>query len=822
MADCKLKSNLLFEGLARAAKGNKAERRFNIKVKFNFKKVASVIASTVMIGSTVALAAAANFPAPFVSNGTGNVAVVMGSSAAAQADMTAALEITGKLTPLITSASTTSTVAGGDFVQLERSSDKFNLGEDTNDFYPTLDSEELSVVLADGTYLNDANNEFDYEQSITPAALVLTHFLESKFNGDKPIIGFNINSGDQILNYTLDFTDAAEGGTAFADLENTELKMLGRSFYISQAEATSNGVKLTLLDSANSVIISEGETKTVTVNGKSYTVAIDFVEDANTAKLTINGETTNSIDEGETFRLTDGSYVGIKDVSYNSKDSGVSKVELSIGTGKLVLENGEKVELNDETLGSVKDAQGYKSDVYAYISNSSTNLNSIMLGWVANGDIFVAPGTDLIMPGFNTIKFSMGAWTVPAAEVTTIDDDGDSVRIATTIKDGPVDFSILYANSSVTGFAGLGADSETVLVTNESAAPHLGLNLSQESYFVATWVNSDDAESYVYQMSSIENNSANTKTEVVLDNLAGGGDITLSEVGDTADKGQIRFTLLAANDVLETATVKIDKTGSSGTVRSNLLVTASGLEMRLPVANTTTFAGSINLTGANPTSWVMSFYEEDENDVIAGGTDTFNVTVGLDAGDGTEPTAVTGVTMLESEDDSDVDVGYVVSPLATKFEFDNPSDGLSNVKISYGGQESYAEVFISETAASVTTSVGSTGSLLIKDNEVATAGAGKNLIVVGGSCVNTYAATLLGSSSPVCGADFTARTGVSAGQFLIQTIARSDAAEKVATLVAGYDAADTVSAAKYLVSNTVSTDAGTKKKVVSATSLTVA
>jgi len=46
---------------------------------FNFKKIASVASSAVMVMSTVGLAAAVNFPAPFVQNGQADVAVVYGS-----------------------------------------------------------------------------------------------------------------------------------------------------------------------------------------------------------------------------------------------------------------------------------------------------------------------------------------------------------------------------------------------------------------------------------------------------------------------------------------------------------------------------------------------------------------------------------------------------------------------------------------------------------------------------------------------------------------------------------------------------------------------
>ncbi len=93
----------------------------------------------------------------------------------------------------------------------------------------------------------------------------------------------------------------------------------------------------------------------------------------------------------------------------------------------------------------------------------------------------------------------------------------------------------------------------------------------------------------------------------------------------------------------------------------------------------------------------------------------------------------------------------------------------------------------------------------------------KNLIVVGGSCVNTVAAELLGSAALLCGADWEAKTGVGSGQFLVQTFSRTGG--KVATLVAGYNAGDTTNAAKYLTTQTaIDTTAGKKYKGSTATS----
>lgn len=66
-------------------------------MKFNFKKIASVLAGAVMATSTVAFAAAANYPAPFVKNGNADVAIVYGSMPGADVDLVAAIDISTNL-----------------------------------------------------------------------------------------------------------------------------------------------------------------------------------------------------------------------------------------------------------------------------------------------------------------------------------------------------------------------------------------------------------------------------------------------------------------------------------------------------------------------------------------------------------------------------------------------------------------------------------------------------------------------------------------------------------------------------------------------------
>ena len=66
-------------------------------MKFSFKKVGSVLASTAMLTSTIALAAAASFPAPYVTSAGADVAIVHGGAKAAFTDLVAVADITSFL-----------------------------------------------------------------------------------------------------------------------------------------------------------------------------------------------------------------------------------------------------------------------------------------------------------------------------------------------------------------------------------------------------------------------------------------------------------------------------------------------------------------------------------------------------------------------------------------------------------------------------------------------------------------------------------------------------------------------------------------------------
>lgn len=793
-------------------------------MKFNFRKIASVLTGAVMLSSTVAFAAAANFPAPFVKSGAGDYAVVYGSTAVAGTDNVAAADINAFLTGKVTTTTTTTAVANvtaptdGDFVMLERTSDKFNLGDQTDDFQTSLDSEDLPVILADGTYTNDASDDFDYEQTITLGALNFSWQQDNRYNDKKPFAGFDLVSGDPIMNYTLDFTDAAEASSwsgSSSDLQGTIIKMLGRDYYISDVSATSNGVSLTLLDTANSVRIAEGDSQTITVGDKTYEVKVLGVSDGTTdsVSLSVNGvEISSDLEEGDTAKVKgEDVYVGVKKISTSSKESVANTATVTIGTGQLVLENGQEVELNGNPLSDDDKYADYLLN--AYITNSSTNLEAITLEWEANDNVWLSAGKSLVMPGFEAVKISQGNFVTPSAEVTELDDDDDSLRVKTVVEDGDVEFSLFYGNE--TTIQGLGRASDEVLVTNfttgassVSSGSELGvaLDVDLNSMFAATWVSGDEAETYVYKIKSVSNDN-----ETILENVAGGADITLTEIGDDDDNDRMTFTLDRASTSADTAVVNMTPS-SGGTIYLNRVATKAGLQFSLPIWNAT--AGLATLVGPTSSSFVVNFTEEEADSNDIGGGQSFYVTT-APSDDGAEVSTVTEtnkVVLYPAESNSDLNIGYVISDYSTYLEFNDDSNVARTLKVSYYGEETYGEVYVTESTVSIGeegSNGGSSGSMVVKDSEV-TSVSSKNLIVVGGSCVNTVAAKLLGSDAPLCGDDWTAKTNAGAGAFLIETYANPWSTGKVATLVAGYDATDTTNAVNALKTETIDTTVGKK------------
>jgi hypothetical protein len=750
------------------------QRRGKIKkMKFNFKKISAVATSILMTGLTLGAASAASFPAPFVEDGKADVAIVHGANA--NLDLAAAGNIQAALASHVEGEVT---IEGGDSYQFEKTSTKFHLGDTiTGVISSDLDEDQMPVLLNDGTYIDDDNDEFDFTQKISMEASQLVMFDDNDYKVDEPSIGFKFSSGADVLTYTLEFSEEP----LIEDLPTTDLSIMGKDYYVLEATST----KLTLLDSASSTLVSEGESQSVTIGTKTYVVSIEFI-DSDSAKLNVNGEITNDISTSETYKLSDGSYLGLKEILYSAKDTGISKVEFSIGNGKLVLENGQEINMNEDAIDGMTST----------ITNSTlgTKLTSVAIDWNADDEIFVTEDSVATMPGFEAVSLAFGGLDYPAEETIEVSYDGDDSAVLKNfpLKDSVEDINLLYTDG--TSFTLLGKDSDEKLVTGSTSVT---FDTDTDSYFVASWTDGRDTESYLMRATNFKVDSGVNKTTFQHRKDGAWADAKVDrKQSDTFSLGNAEFTVGA-----------IDKLGKSVVLSNNsvetnfnTLYSEEGLKVILP-SDTPADDGYINFT-ANPTSWNLTMVEEDKDGDVAQG-DTIKALIGLNSQTPKEVTvsSITGGESTESEiDDTDVFRDFVYSDLATEILFDKGGD-QDSVKLMYHGEEVAADVMIT-SADAVVTDAGALGEILVKDTEIDSVKS-KNLVIVGGSCINSAAATLLGGAH--CGEAFTTATGVGAGEFLIKGFEDGFSAGKLALLVAGYEAEDTSNAATYLARKDVDT-----------------
>ena len=88
------------------------------------------------------------------------------------------------------------------------------------------------------------------------------------------------------------------------------------------------------------------------------------------------------------------------------------------------------------------------------------------------------------------------------------------------------------------------------------------------------------------------------------------------------------------------------------------------------------------------------------------------------------------------------------------------------------------------------------GSLVFKDTE--TGWRARNVVLIGGTCINKATAEALNVAYGTCEAAFTSATGVGSGQYLIKSIGDAFQSGRIALVVAGYSQADTTAAVSLL------------------------
>ncbi len=252
--------------------------------KFNFKKITAIATSVLMVGMTMGAAAAANYPAPFVSGGAANVAVVYGTGAGvSQLDLVQSGNIQANLQSKMgtSSSSGTSISTTGETAALDKdSSDHIWLNTSLDAVTSSFTKSSLPTVLADYTFEGDVSSTLTESIKILTGATTGTEtssdnlgtvvFTKPK-SGEDPAIGLSLGLSqtvDPLYNATVTMT-----AINFTDPDSIgqEIDLFGQKFTVS---ADTTLTSLVLLKQAQKLDLSVGggtpsPSSSVTIGGSS-------------------------------------------------------------------------------------------------------------------------------------------------------------------------------------------------------------------------------------------------------------------------------------------------------------------------------------------------------------------------------------------------------------------------------------------------------------------------------------------------------------------------------------------------------------------------
>jgi len=813
-----------------------------MKVKKMVKRLFAVGTGVAMLGATAMCAFAADlkdYPSMFVTDGKFNGLLVVGDTASS-VDNLALTDIAANMKYKKADATgTTTTTVSGDNWRVGTSSLKYEMsssdasgssigGENFYDIQTFIGKDELAG-LGSGTY-STGEGTYNYEQYL---------YFDKANNAQNEVVKYAVNnddvaadylhfkSGANLGQYKLEFSSNAQStvqdtagstcstGTVLDDFENTKLTMFGKEYTIVLARRTGSPagqtVKLTLMGGAATSTLLEGETTSLTAVGKTYDVALTYV-DSTYAKFTVNGQATDKMQKGDTYKLTDGNELGVSEVLYQSYAGGVHSADFFVGASKVVLQDSnitDTISSNALVLGS--DTVSGADVVMEGTDDSTTfSLSRISVNITADSDYFVPAAGKLsdtiALEDDDKEMLFTNNWDILYNGLEAADSHEIKLSASSDTKyklvwyDGDnnkVDMPLAYADAATT--LQLSDDGTKMLIINENQT------VAKNDYFVVTGGDNSagSAKSYLLQYKGSDKSTA-TSPKIRFRSVGSGENLEYSVAGTdpeaTIKLGGYSFKVNAgSSNTVNDFTVFVDFNGD-GTFESNQ--SASG---------NSTFTDITDYYGATMTFTENSDGLDSENFSRSASMGGFNLTIKTNNTNDYDNQAPSDISLNISVASTKVqiaqlhvngtsslitpsgetNIAYGYTSMGGKMTYTTPSSTPGEFTYDYPKTQRLPQVYV--TSGAVASSSSTTGDLTAVevgvatklDSEVADAWA-QNLLVVGGPCVNSVAAELMGNP-----ADCTA--GFTPGKAVVKLYEKNG---KVAMLVAGYSGEDTRLAGK--------------------------
>ena len=786
--------------------------------------------------------------------------IVVGKNAAAE-DVNGAIDIAVRLAANYKEVRTVETGGAKEVtvtkgVSLDQPDKKLYLGNKINAIRDVITKKELPELLKDGEIEDSEGDEYKYTQRIEIGGTATVTFDQPDTDKD-PVAFIDISGTDKdhpLYTIRIDFEKAVKMYGNKEKFIGATLEILGTKFTIADIEDKKT---LVLYKSAQQISINKGEEKEVTIDGVTYKIkAIGFNPDTHEVVLNVNGE-TDHIAEGQSKKIGGLEIYAKSVMGWAQGNEGVAT--LLVGSEKVILRNDDYVRVG-------KDEEKVKGTYVYFNGDSDTaledGLSSIEIrvyktdddkDKIKAGEEFVDPFTGKIKLAFygitpavkdesrDAIKFRVSGDL--KGYVTFKDKDGNEVQL----------YFVKGSDSSDDSFTLADDDGNVIHVVEGEAA-------GEDEIVFVTPVDASGTPDYRYtrllRVEDIEKDS--TKGYVEFRDVLT-GETFKTEEGKFDAKGDTLDVIIDG----KTYTVKlVDATNNKIAIYQddNYIVVYPTLEINngekiaiiAPVSNVESYdatSGSetvkvpeadygltikdfaladgdtdgvyevtistLKIGGTDVTKPSIAIIEEERDDDKTG---AFGVTV-EDGKSGSGKSEVSYKLLIDSNvyfkkdvGTSSDDVSVTVTKYGTYIEKDTSDDDHTVITVYYPDTQVYAkaaigaEVKFSETGGGAATTevvLPVTGTKTKTDEEVTDADkTSRDIIVVGGPCVNRLAAELLGIDASVVGkhpeCDNAFKEKVGEGVAIVAVYPDKYAKNKTAVLVAGWTRAETKKACELL------------------------
>lgn len=777
--------------------------------------------ATVMAASTLGFATTlADYPSPFVAGGTMPTVLVVGATAA-PSDVVGAIDMATRLgaTPTVSKTVTCSAcqgtsavtgVTGG--IQITSDLNKTYIGATYQAVKTTLTATELPDLLATQSFTDKNSTTITYSQQILLGAQSVAFGTPS--TETEPVLYSTFGSSN-----TYQVKAIFMGGLDTSAVDsNYKMTLFGKEYTFGGTNATNQSLELFSSTGAQVLTMaSVGDTQTVTVGGTTYQFELKgYGSDGTTAYLYVNGAPSSTYGWAEGRTYTVGStkvYVSDVSVVKTGADMESAMVRLFVGTDKLTLTNNTQVQKNDNAL----------ANTLATFESSGTKINSLTITIAPDVDTYLKDGGEFVDPVFGSFKFKIAGMSMPVTggnrDLIQVAKNGNNkAKLTFTNKEGnQYAVDVFYYDTGGSTWK-RNVDSSHELWIQECNESYLGgRNITIGDYFVLT----DTAKkaTYVYKYSSYNPSTDASKIYVTLQDVASGTSqkVYLNTSDPYLRIGESTFKVMwYGNAVASDYSLCIDLNGNGAYANTTVSVYTRG-EAVVGLAT----IPAVNVT-ENPL-YTISGSNEPGLSIVSANASYSSSDVGF---------TVSSNTSLSGGQIGTANKYRYMSAYGTYVETDTDAD---TVKIYYpGNRPSYAVVAIgTDPQISIGGTSGSSGStttynevqpvtttIAKLDNEVTSADrTAKNVILVGGPCVNTMVAELadagklmMDGEALTCAA-WNAKS--TAGDYfgLIQVIDNAFTAGKAALVVAGSTSVETREATSTLQDYAAKGLSGTAVKI---------